>query len=103
MYNKDKFHNALALALGWEQIVKDKRLNISVDDSSDDAPKVTISVEGTSVKIELYASDDHEYLDQQIPVNEKIDLGLVNKIKMMAESVREAYQLSQNEIFYEYC
>ena len=35
VYNKEKFHNALALALGCEQIAKDKRLNISVDDSNE--------------------------------------------------------------------
>ena len=31
--NKERFHNALALSLGYERIVKDKRITIQVDDS----------------------------------------------------------------------
>ena len=32
MFNKDKFHNQLALNLGYQRIVNDKRINISIDD-----------------------------------------------------------------------
>ena len=42
MFNKEQFHNALALSLGYECIVKDKRITIDADDS--DAPLVTLKI-----------------------------------------------------------
>ena len=35
MFDKERFHNALALSLGYERLVKDKRITIEVDDSDD--------------------------------------------------------------------
>ena len=32
MFDKDRFHNQLALNLGYQRIVKDKRIKISIDD-----------------------------------------------------------------------
>lgn len=40
----ERFHNELAMRLGYEHIVKDKRILISVEESDD--PCVTLSVEG---------------------------------------------------------
>ena len=40
MFDKERFHNALALTLGYERIVKDKRITIDFDDSDD--PWVTL-------------------------------------------------------------
>ena len=44
MFDKERFHNALALSLGYERIVKDKRITIEVDDSED--PWVTLKFQG---------------------------------------------------------
>lgn len=40
----ERFHNELAMRLGYERIVKDKRILIAVEESDD--PWVTLSVEG---------------------------------------------------------
>ena len=32
MFDKDRFHNQLALNLGYQRIVKEKRINIAIDD-----------------------------------------------------------------------
>ena len=91
MYNKEKFHNTLALALGFE-IVKDKRLNIIVDDKSDDSPKVTISVVGTSMKIEYVASDEYVNLLNHIDNNEQLKTMVIDKeIMNIIKSANAAY------------
>lgn len=41
--NKEKFHNELAMRLGYERIVKDKRILISVEESDD--PWVTLKIQ----------------------------------------------------------
>ena len=35
MFNKEKFHNELAMRLGYERIVKDNKILISVEESDD--------------------------------------------------------------------
>ena len=40
----ERFHNELAMRLGYERIVKDKRILIAVEESDD--PWVTLRVEG---------------------------------------------------------
>lgn len=35
MFNQERFHNELAMRLGYELIVKDKRITISVEESDD--------------------------------------------------------------------
>ena len=94
MYNKEKFHNTLALALGFE-IVKDKRFNIIVDDKSDDSPKVTISIVGTSMKIEYVASDDNVNWLNHIDNNEQIKTMVIDKeIMNIIKSANAAYKSS---------
>lgn len=44
MFDQERFHNELAMRLGYERIVKDKRIGISVEEGDD--PCVTLSVEG---------------------------------------------------------
>lgn len=91
MYNKEKFHNTLALALGFE-IVKDKSLNIIVDDKSDDSPKVTISVVGTSMKIEYVAMDDYVNLLNHIENNKQLKTMVIDKeIMNIIKSANAAY------------
>ena len=99
MYNKENFHNALALALGYEQIVKDKRLNICVDDSNDDAPIVTISVVGTSVKINYNAIEDYADVLRQIDCNEQIKaLNVDHELMNIFNAVNSAYKGSLKEL-----
>ena len=54
MFNKERFHNALALSLGYERIVQDKRITIQVDDSDD--PWVTLKFQGCPEVVRFKAS-----------------------------------------------
>jgi hypothetical protein len=56
MFDKERFHNALALSLGYERIVKDKRITIDVDDSDD--PWVTLKFQGCPEVVRFKASGD---------------------------------------------
>ena len=56
MFDKERFHNALALSLGYERIVKDKRITIQVDDSGD--PWVTLKFQGRPEIIRIKASGE---------------------------------------------
>ena len=57
MLDKDRFHNQLALNLGYERIVNDKRINISIDDKQyPDDVIITIYVDGYSTPICYKAS-----------------------------------------------
>ena len=62
--NIEKFHNELAMQLGYERIVKDKRILISVENSED--PWVTLKVQGYD-DICFKASDSIDDLMVSIP------------------------------------
>ena len=87
MFNKERFHNQLALHLGYERIVNDKRINISIDDKQyPDDVLISISVDGFSKPICFKASvglsqNDMDCLD---------DIGCEN-IKTIADAVHQAY------------
>jgi len=85
--NKDKFHNQLALNLGYQCIVNDKCINISIDDKQyPDDVRVSISVDGFSSPMCFMAS---ERLSQN-------DINFLNEngyetIKMIVDAVHQAY------------
>lgn len=60
--NIERFHNELAMRLGYERIVKDKRILITVEESDD--PVVTLKVQGCE-DIRFRASDDTEKVVQE--------------------------------------
>ena len=83
MFNKERFHNALALSLGYERIVKDKRITINVDDSDD--PWVTLKFQGRPEVIRIKASDEADAaLAAETPE-------LRDDIKDVADAVHQAY------------
>ena len=91
--DKDIFHNQLALHLGYDRIVKDKRFNIKIDD--EDGPKVTIEVVGSPVKIEFYASETAD----EVLNNPKIKaLGMEDDINTIIHAVHTAYIESTKEL-----
>ena len=56
--NKDRFHNQLALNLGYQRIVNDKCINIIIDDKSyPDDMVISIHVDGFSKPICYKASE----------------------------------------------
>lgn len=87
MFNKDKFHNQLALNLGYQRIVNDKRINISIDDMqySDDV-MVSISVDSFSRPICYKASEGLSQNDQDC-----LDGNCYDDIKQIIDAVHQAY------------
>ena len=87
MFNKDKFHNQLALNLGYQRIVNDKNINISIDDKRyPDDVMVSISVDGFSKPICYKASEglsqnDMDYRDERGS----------DDIKIIFDAVHQAY------------
>ena len=89
--NKERFHNALALSLGYERIVNDKRITIQVDDSDD--PWVTLKFQGRSEVIRFKASGEADAdLVAEVPEFQK-------EIKKISDAVHQAYQEVCNSRF----
>ena len=83
MFDKEQFHNALALSLGYERIVKDKRITIEVDDSED--PWVTLKFQDFPKVIRFKASGDADAaLVEKIPA-------VQDEINSIIGSVHQAY------------
>ena len=81
--NKERFHNALALSLGYERIVKDKRITIEVDEADD--PWVTLKIQGHPDAVCFKASGDANDVElNSIPA-------MHEEIKIIAEAVHQAY------------
>ena len=89
--NKERFHNALALSLGYERIVKDKRITIQVDDSDD--PWVTLKFQGRPEAIRIKASRE---ADAALAADAS---GFRDDIKVIADAVHQAYVESCNRPF----
>ena len=70
--NIERFHNELAMRLGYERSVKDKRILISVEESDD--PVVTLKIQGHE-DIQFKASDDtlKAISDNQREIKEIVD------------------------------
>jgi len=81
--NKERFHNALALSLGYERIVKEKRITIQVDDSDD--PWVTLKFQGRPEVIRIKASGE---ADAALTADAS---ELRDDIKVIADAVHQAY------------
>lgn len=87
MFNKDKFHNQLALNLGYQRIVNDKRINISIDDKQflDDV-MISIGFDGYSRPICYKASEGLSQNDQDC-----LDENCCDDIKQIIDAVHQAY------------
>ena len=85
--DKERFHNQLALNLGYQRIVNDKRINISIDEKQypDDA-MISISVDGFSRPICYKASEGLGQNDMDCLQNNGCD-----DIKVIFDAVHQAY------------
>ena len=83
MFNKERFHNQLALNLGYQRIVNDKRITIEVDEADD--PWVTLKIQGHPDVVRFKASDDANEVDlNNSPA-------LQEDIKQIVDAVHQAY------------
>lgn len=91
MFDKDRFHNALALSLGYERIFKDKRITIKVDEAED--PWVTLKIQGCPEVIRFKASCDANEVESNIvPAMQK-------DIKIIVDAVHQAYIQTTTKLF----
>ena len=81
----------MALSLGYEWIVKDKRITIQVDDSDD--PWVTLKFQGRPEVIRIKASGE---ADAALAADAS---ELRDDIKVIADAVHQAYVESCNRPF----
>ena len=84
--NIERFHNDLAMRLGYKRIVKDKKIQISVEESDD--PWVTMKVEGGD-DIRFRVADHLEGMDVQF----------TPEIKEILDAVHQAYLHANKNIF----
>ena len=83
MFDKERFHNALALSLGYERIVKDKRITIVVDESDD--PLVTLKFQESPKVVRFNASCEAD-ADLAADIQE-----YQKEIKVIFDAVHQAY------------
>lgn len=98
MLDKDRFHNQLALNLGYQRIVNDKRINISIDDRQylDDV-MISISIENFSKPISYRASEglsrnDMDSLNENGYEDIKIIVGAVHQAYIEANKSLAVFQ-----------
>ncbi len=88
--NIEKFHNELAMRLGCERIVKDKRIQISVEESDD--PVVTLKFQNRE-DIRFKASDNVDYVDM------KVFPEIQDEMKIIIGAVCHAYEKACGSLF----
>lgn len=92
--NKERFHNHLALSLGYQRIVYDTHINICIDDKQylDDV-MVSICIDSFSKPICYRASKGLSQNDM-----DRLDENGYDDIKMIVEAVHQAYN-DANKMF----
>lgn len=83
MFDKERFHNALALSLGYERIVKDKRITIEVEEA--EVPWVMLKFQGCPEAVRLKASGE---VDTPLVGNTP---AIQDEIKIIADALHQAY------------
>ena len=87
MFNKDRFHNQLALNLGYQRIVNDKHINLVIDDRQyPNDVLIYINIEGFSKSICYKASEGLSQNDIDCLVENGND-----GIKVIVDAVHHAY------------
>lgn len=84
--NIERFHNELAMRLGYERIVKDKRIQISVEESDD--PWVSLKI-GGGEDIRFKVKDNLKEMNIQT----------TPEIKEIVDAVHQAYKTAKNSLF----
>ena len=93
--NKERFHNQLALNLGYKRIVNDKIIDISIDDKQcPDDVVISIRVNVFPSPICYKASEGLDQNDMDC-----LDENGYDDIKMIVDAVHQAYIESCNKLF----
>lgn len=87
--NKERFHNALAINLGYDRIVNDRHLSIKIDETVTD-PVVTLAPEAGQHSFRYNASEDVDAVWMKIHESQSA-LALEQEIKEIIDAVHQAY------------
>ncbi len=90
MFNKERFHNELAMRLGSERIIMNKRILISVDESDD--PWVTLKIQGHD-DIKFKASGN------AVVLNLSVCSDIQNDLTEIVDAVHQTYLTVSNSRF----
>ena len=92
--NKERFHNQLALNMGYKRIINDKRVNISIDDKKfpDDA-MISICIDGFSAPICYMASEGPSQNNMDC-----LDDNGYEVVKIIVDAVHQAYTEANKQI-----
>ena len=95
MFDKERFHNQLALHLGYQRIDNDKRINISIDDKRyPDDVMISISINGSSKPICFNVSEGLSQNDMDC-----FGKGSYEDIKIIIDAVHQAYRQTTTNPF----
>ncbi len=83
MFDKERFHNEIAMRLGYERIVKDKKIAIEIEESV--TPRVILRVQGYD-DISFCASEVKD-----LKINLK-SIDLQDEVKYIVDTIHQAYQ-----------
>lgn len=85
--NKERFHNALALALGYEQILNDKRYKIIVDEKADD-PKIIIKDADGIILLSIRVSEVKGIKQECLVINND---SVNNDLNKIVDAIHQAF------------
>lgn len=80
MFNKDRFHNQLALNLGYQRLLNDNRYNIKIEESKNGGISVCVIGFGKQILFEEPVTDYESSIQNTNP-----------EIKEMIRAVHQAY------------
>ena len=85
--NKERFHNALAMALGYEQILNDKRYKIIVDEKADD-PKIIIKDADGIILLSIRVSEVKGIKQECLVINND---SVNNDLNKIVDAIHQAF------------
>ena len=95
--NKERFHNALALNLGYDRIFNDRQLSIKIDESTPD-PLVTLIYEESHKSVSFAASEESDVVFTRLQTTMEGDVN-DQDIKDIFDAVHQAYLESNKNLF----
>ena len=92
--NIDRFHNQLAISLGYDHIVNNKSIAIKVEYNNSNVPRIVIKLpEG--IKEEFFASEEPANVYSRLRQPED----MMQVIKEIIEAAHQSYIDAQSSIF----
>lgn len=86
--NKERFHNALAMALGYEQILNDKQYKIIVDEKADDIKIIIKDADGI-ILLSIRVSEVKGIKQECLVLNN--DLSINNDLNKIVDAIHQAF------------